>query len=416
MTARGRSISIDRTYELFLVAYLFLTWFFFYPISGLSLSLHSLLVPLIVFLAYQGGVSGRSVSQSFKVSRIEIGVILIVFWFGIPWLVFFEFRSENIEDFRAYALGLLTALALKKLKNIEVLEKFFHICRSFLVLNGGFSAIQFFGYPIFPASYFSANVPENFVVGLTAGVTQSAMLGLVSTSVVIGSLLYSNQRKGSRIISVFAVFAGIGTIALTGSRAALLGLIIVLILLPLTHRGLARRADVVWRYGMHFILGMYLIFVVVVALLVTALSEALNFEAARFIQYKLTTLSDDSTGARFEVWQAAINALSEFPLAFISGIGFGTFSIFYGLNPHNSFFEILTAAGIFGLFFLISCCYISIRRCFLSGEGLSIGLGLALISMMVMMFFHDLVRSRVFWILIGFSFAQLSRSNSNRAD
>jgi hypothetical protein len=181
--------------------------------------------------------------------------------------------------------------------------------------------------------YFSYFSSESRAAGLAINPNAFGASGVVAASLV--------WLLGGWRLALIALTAMIGTVWISGSRAAFLGVLFMSMIWVIQFP----RA---WKWAVGIILT---------AGLMMVLLPGWEDRLGRLISF--TDLSSPSSQSRLEIWQVAWQAFTEYPF---TGIGANRFGIYYlehrppnALEPaaahaHNLFLHLLAETGLLGLF------------------------------------------------------------------
>lgn len=349
-----------------------------YYVRAENVSFDYVCVLVLLFLIFSGGVANISTS-----------------------------KPSNIQ---AYVLMLVTYIYVKENTTVNVVHFMKTIIQSFLVINGILMVLQTLTGGFFPARYLALDPPLVIASGVSDGPTKNGFLISFSLSYMLAHALFKRLSFG--IFELFAFLIGVLSLILAASRAALLsfGVIVFLGIAFALIQSLKKRE---FRLNYTFVLFVFL-FVVGVAGLLSHLSEGIellaqyrNADVSNYglavIQHKSSNFMDESVGERFGTISYLAKLFFDSPLHFISvGYGPGSFETLYGLNVHNSWAEILVTTGLYGfLSFLVFVIYV-VNRALKSENAVDIApMIFALMSVMVFMAAHDIVRGRIFWVALG---------------
>ena len=85
------------------------------------------------------------------------------------------------------------------------------------------------------------------------------------------------------------------------------------------------------------------------------------------------------------------------------------------MNIHNSYLEMLYQLGLVGVIIFLCMLFIVLKRAYNSKNPIYIPIFLALISIMVFMMAHDVIRGRLFWTALGILAASATITKPNKA-
>ena len=138
----------------------------------------------------------------------------------------------------------------------------------------------------------------------------------------------------------------------------------------------------------------------------SSISEISDFTELMIMKYE--NFFDESLEERLFQWQL----ISEFPIEqklclLTVGIGPGSFDNMYTVNMHNSWLELLVTCGIVSLFaFILFLKEINKFFRIKKVQILNNKFLLPMISVLIFMMAHDVLRNRYFWLFAGLLAAQ----------
>jgi O-antigen ligase len=349
--------------------------------------------------------SGDSISVDYLFVLALLFILILGFLLNFP--------TTNWLNFQAYSLMLVTYVYVKENTTANALRLFASVVRYFLLINGVFMALQLATGSFFPAQLFAAGDPPLIVAsGVSDGPTKNGMLISFALSYMFAEYIFNRIRF--TLLDNFIFLCGIASLFLASSRAGIFSFITVFVLgsIIALFRAMRKRNRKFRLFKLRFVAGFAFIISAV------TLQDFMGQEgfyyyfqnsqadpyAFKLIQYKLSVFSDSSTEQRADAIEFALNQVFVSPLHIFSvGFGAGTFEQLYGLNVHNSYVELLFTTGLYGfLVFLIFGVRV-VRRALARPDAFEIfPMLFSLMSIMVFMAAHDVLRGRIFWIALGF--------------
>jgi O-antigen ligase len=343
-----------------------------------------------------------------------------------------NFSTTTLSQLQAYLLALGCYVFVRE--NSPSLSSGFltSLLTYFLLINGSLVILQFVTGDFYPARYLAAGDPElRIASGVSDGPTKNGMLIAFAASFLLGSIIWGKRRASNLELAAFLI--GIVSLALSASRAGLLsfGVVALVGLLLAVCNGRRWRVNG-WNAALLVtVLAAPILFLFVVGLLdfetLLALREADEEYGGHVVIHKLTTGNDGSVAERFENWASAARLVASSPLQILStGFGAGSFEVVNAnfaadANVHNSYIEVLVEQGIYGFVLFILLVFHIIRKALSRHTATALlPAFLALLSVMVFMAFHDVLRGRIFWIplalLAASAYSTKERSNLSSED
>ncbi len=312
--------------------------------------------------------------------------------------------TATFSNLQAYLLGLICYIFVRVNGRLIRLDWFYKIIRLFLLINSLMILLQFTTGRGFFASYFAAGDPLMVIpTGVSDGPTKNGMLHAFAMSFILGKLFFGIKKDIFLNLLIFSI--SIPGLFLSASRAGIVGFFIAflfasIILIFSRNRNVIRNSKGVASFFTLFLLAVVLIFKLGFDSILVE-DAASTKKASDIILYKLTSSDDDSYFERLEnVEKVETIAVESFIKVTTFGIGVGSFeTINSGFNIHNSYLEILLQTGLFG-FVLFSLIIIYVFRTTFKSFHISriLPIFLGLLSIMVFMTFHDILRGRIFWL------------------
>lgn len=356
----------------------------------------------------------------FKVSYdyviVFVMMLLIVFGYVL------NISTTSWAKFQSYVLMLLTYVYVKENTDESTIAFVLKVIKVFLVVNGVLILFQVFTAGFYPAKYLaSGNPPLLIPSGLSDGPTKNGFLVAFSLSVMMAHFIF--KKLSFSVFDFFVFVLGLVSLVFSASRAGLISFMAVSLVGSCFAIVQSLRNNE-FRISRVFILAVSCIFVGVVYsvdrlgihmnMLYGLRDPDIGSYGLNVIIYKLSNFMDSSVLERVSGYSFLLTLICDKPLQFFTvGIGAGSFEILNGLNVHNSWLELLVATGVNGfLLFVVLNIYQLFRA--LTGE-MALRLTpmiFALISIMVFMMAHDVLRGRIFWIALGIiaGYNSLSRS------
>ena len=415
-----------------LVFRVFLASIFFlhYELAQLPGSLHGLLLILGLIL-----LAAKSISDTTQgYNKLDNDVFLAYLLLGIVIISFFvsligmnETKEPILSDqwlnLRAYAFMPLAFIYVRYLIDSEDLKFLFEVCKWFIILNSTLMVLQLLTGSFYIARYFAAGDPPLIIPsGFSDGPTKNGMLIIYALSIVIGCII-TGKSKGL-FLNWVAVFLGLGTLVLAASRAAFFGIFAVILIAGFIYLIIRARSG----KGNFIATAFVSIFALSLISSALVLSNTDGFQlfletygqedkTVRAVGHKATNIVDSSLLERFEIWIEFIARLGDNILATLSfGHGPGySLAVNEGMNIHNSYLEMLYQLGLVGVIIFLCMLFIVLKRAYNSKNPIYIPIFLALISIMVFMMAHDVIRGRLFWTALGILAASATITKPNKA-
>ena len=394
--------------SLLFKAFLICVFFIYYQTKFLPGSLHSWIMLLgIVFMlpaTYEKSANGQiKVSQDFF--WVLLLAVIIIFGYVI------NIATATFSNFQAYIMMLITYVYVKHNSDEQTLVFINRLVRWFLLINGILIILQTLTGSYFPARYLaSGNPPLEIASGVSDGATKNGFLVAFSLSMMLASLFFKQLKFSFFDFLIFII--GLISLVLSASRAGMLSFGAVVLFGSLFSIIQSLR-DKRYRLSQFFIL-----FFIIIAFggffIISYLN--LNFEMLYEIRdsetgnyglnvmiYKASNLVDGSIEERFYGFLFFKKLIVESPLHLFSvGYGAGSFETLNGLNIHNSWFELLITTGLFGFVIFIALLVSVTFKAFKQQDSIKYTpIFFALLSVMVFMFAHDVLRGRIFWLGLG---------------
>jgi len=367
---------------------------------------------MIISLAITKGERG------FYSLKIPFDIILAVIFSLIIIIGFIlNISTATFSNLQAYLLGVVCYIFVRVNAHLIAVDWFFKILKFFLIINSILIFVQFITGGGFVATYFAAGDPLTIIPsGVSDGPTKNGMLHAFAMSLVLGELIFSVSKKF--ILNLCILILSFPGLILSASRAAFAGFAAVLIIAFLIVFFSRNKKLSLNKKGIFsiLILASVIILILVNIGLINILDNESNDQkqASDIVLFKLTATQDDSFSERFENVNIVESiAIKSWPSFITFGIGVGSFeTINSGFNIHNSYLEVLLQTGILGFVIFLLLLFYVFKNIFLSNNlNNLIPVFFGLISVMVFMTFHDILRGRIFWLPLALLMAY---SNSQK--
>ncbi len=396
--------------EIIFKLFIFNVFFIYYETKFIAGTLHSWCMLFGLFLTLPIVIK-KYVDINIKLPLDYFFILILFLIISLGFLV--NYSTVDWLNFQAYVLMLATYVYVKENATIETLHFLSSVIKYFLLINGLLMIGQLLGGDFFPARFLAAGDPPLIIAsGVSDGPTKNGMLISFALSYMFAGLIFRNIPFSVFDASIF--FIGLISIIIATSRAGILSFLFVVVF------GCIFALFQYLKKNKIYILKISSIFYIssiVFLLIFISIRYSLNFETLYNLRsptsnpygldvmlYKLNNYGDGSTEERFSSILFFAQMLFESPINFLSvGFGTGTFEALYGLNIHNSYLELIFTTGFMGFFvflFLIR----SILRKSMSGPNVIIIIPVvfSLLSIMIFMSTHDVIRGRIFWFALGF--------------
>lgn len=380
-------------------------FFIHYELILLPITLHSIFLLFGLLFMFLKRIELSSLKQtvvSYEIIAVVcLGMVMI---FGYV----FNFRTATLSNLQAYILGLLCFAYVKDYSYHVSYEWFFNVTRIFLLTNSVLIIIQFITGSFYPAKYLAAGNPTlNLPSGWADGATKNGMLTVFALSIIVG--LISFRKSKFAFVDVFIMLTAIPALFLTASRTALGAFVLIFILnLIFILVSNKRKTSINWS-GIGFLAILFMVLMLiaqhfgVLDIIEFYSNDDIDNSSSKVILHKLSNWQDDSLGERIENNVLVKQLLIDNALGFLTfGIGIGSFEVLEGINIHNSYLEILIQTGLFGsilFFYLVFSILIKVFKS--SNRSVVFPILLGLLSIMIFMGFHDILRGRIFWLPLG---------------
>lgn len=410
------SAGLARLNQAVLKLFLLVVFVLYYQTRGIPGTIHGWILVAGLLLTLPALLKARRPADlPLDYLFLALFALLIVIGYFIN---VFHASSNQLQ---AYLLAFACYIFVRENMSMSVLTFFYSLMKYFLLLNGALVLIQFNTGSFYPALHLAAGTPPLLLPsGFADGPTKNGMLIAFALSALYGRLLWAPIRSSAGDAVAFIV--GLVSLLLSTSRAGLLSFAVVVLLGGLY--AIIRRKRFAVNVRSASLLAVIILVPGVVLLLGVTNAETLlglggrHIEryAADVVMYKLTRTEDDSFSERFSNIDFAVQRISESPLHVLSaGFGTGSFEVLNGLNAHNSYIEVLFETGIYGwLAFMFLLVHVIRKALSRHDAVLILPMMTALLSVLVFMSVHDILRGRIVWIplavLAAFAYRRSARS------
>ena len=389
-------------FKVFLISVFFL----YYETRFIPGAIHSWIVVLGLLVLMPIACSSL-LKKTARVSYdyLFIGAILLIIFLGF----LINFSTATWINTQAYILMLLTYIYVKESTTESTLDFILKILRTFLVINGILVIAQLVTGEFFPARYIATGNPPLIIPsGVSDGPTKNGFLVVFGVSALIANfffkrLTYSHSDALIILLGAISLFA-------SGSRAAIvsaIGVFMFGILFALVQSIKDKRFTLSSRVLIMFpaLLGGIIYFNVKFG---WELSYVLgDFSSSTsgmdLIKFKIQNFIDDSALERLKGYDFLTVLMQNMPFQFFTlGIGAGSFETLYGSNIHNSWMELFIVSGLIGFVIFLSLNIYVIVQALKSNVALYVTpLMFSLLSIMIFMMAHDILRGRIYWVALG---------------
>jgi hypothetical protein len=365
--------------------------------------------------------SGSEIKLPLDYILILILVLVIVLGFLV------NYSTTDWINFQAYILMLATYIYVKENTTDDTLAFLYSIIKYFILIHGLLVMLQLFTGSYFPARFLAAGEPAlTIATGVFDGPTKNGMITSFALSFMFAKFILKNYSFS--LFDTLIFFIGIIALLASAQRAGTIsfGVVVIFVSIFMLLQSIRKK-----RYAS--VLSSIAIVIITTFSAVTLITQyGLDFQSLYDILYylrdpdaniygldvviyKLSVFNDDSALARFNTIEYGLKKFVDSPLPFFSvGFGTGTFEKIYGINVHNSYFELLFTTGFLGFFvFLFLVVHVVLKALSRPNVLEIIPVLFALGSFMVFMLVHDVLRGRMFWIALGitsaFAYSNLGR-------
>jgi len=424
-----------------------LLWLFFflifvvhYQTTWSSGTLHSWVL-VMGFAITMPLVAVETINANYAISKdyaIGLGMLVLLilgFAVNLGRADSFYFKTHLIS-FACYAF-VRHGMRGVSLRRVEQLVAWF------LLLNSVLMILQLVTGRFYVAWWLAAgNPPLAIPSGFADGPTKNGMLHGAALSLVFARLIVSRPR----LVSLESIALALGglTLLLTLSRASVAGVAVAVVAVAFLsgrirrRSGIRRHSSTRFRQRAGIVVALVVVFGTAAAgvtYLKSRSGESRNSAwLASVLSYKFLPqvgksgeFKDASLNTRLATARAVGLYLLENPLYLALGTGPGTFERIYAevaptlrdtgavlmrdVSTHNSYLEVLVEGGALLLVALLVLIWHVVAKAFRRPDALEILPFLGwLVSTMVFMAFHDVIRGRIFWIplavVAAFAYAQ----------
>lgn len=276
---------------------------------------------------------------------------------------------------------------------------------------GGFIAALVSLYLSSQGYYYLSSARASIVIGEKVADPNHFSSGLILPFCISYYRILSSKKHGHKfILNIIISTVLLTAIILSGSRGAVLGLIVAILFLFLMHRKLRR----------------YLIVLVTVTLL--AYPILLNIMPNPLVErFSLNSILSSKGSGRVPLWHVGLLAFLEKPL---TGWGFNTFTLItsgvyseaaylgvrYGQVAHNIFVQILSELGIFGLIILVLALASTFRSSFGSSRKIANfqPITAALVGIVVTSLTLGTLNYKYFWLILVLSTVRIVKPSCSK--
>ena len=301
-------------------------------------------ISTLLFIFFK--TSKRELSSLFKVHETKIYIYFyLIMIAGIP----FAYHRQVAFDFifliylmniLFFLIFLLEVNSIKRLKTIIFIIALSTLLYSiFGLTNGSFSSGRFFIY--------GAMFDSNDIAYVLLSLFPLCFFYVVHNEGIL--------KKG---LAITAIGASIILILLTGSRAGIIGLIALFLLILFT-----KLEKIRWSYKATFLIALFAMYFLY--------EDRINIERYMTLTEIESDYNIDDEFGRIQIWKRAYQLILENPL---TGVGANCFPMALGylrqelsLIPrwqaaHNSYIQIITETGLIGFIIFISLIIASLRN------------------------------------------------------
>jgi len=408
--------------------FLFLIFVVHYQTTLFFGTLHSLVLLMgfavtVPLLTAEVADADYAISKDYAIGLGMLVLVLVGFAVNL-WRADSFYLKTHLMSFACYGF-VRHAMQGVSLRRVEQLVAWFLVVNSILMI------LQLVTGQFYVASWLAAgNPPLAIPSGLADGPTKNGMLHGAALSLVFARLIVNRPRIVS--LDSLALALGALTLLLTISRASVAGVAVAVCAVAFLSGRIRRRAGASRRFGIRFRqrAGIVVALTVVLSGAWAGVSY-LNSKSgesgssawlASVLSYKFLPqvgesgdFEDASLNTRFATAEAVGRYLLDNPLYLALGTGPGTFEKIYAeiaptlgqtgailthdVSTHNSYLEVLVEGGVLLLIALLALVWHIVAKAIRRPDALETLPFLGwLVSTMVFMAFHDVIRGRIFWI------------------
>lgn len=414
--------SLPKINKIIFKIFLIIIFFLYYETILIPGTLHTWLIffgLILLIPSFLNKYGGGEIKLPLDYLLILILLSVIVLGFLL------NYSTSDWVNCQAYIIMLFTYIYVKENATADTIDFLSTVIKYFILIHGLLVLLQLWTGDYFPARFLAAGDPELIIAsGVFDGPTKNGMITAFALSFMLAKLILKNYSFSLFDTLIFLI--GIIALLASAQRAGLISFSVMVILafiLMLIQQIRKKQYKLI-------ISGIVTIIIFSILLITTEyylylqnlhdfLSDVRDPTADPYginvVIYKLSVFNDDSALERFNTIEYGIEQFIASPLHLFSvGFGTGTFEQMYGLNVHNSYFELLFTTGLFGfLIFLFLVGHIVRKALSRPNKYEIIPVLFALGSFMVFMLAHDVLRGRMFWIALGIT-AAFAYSNLGR--
>lgn len=393
-------------------------FFLYYETKYIPGTLHGLLllsgIGLVLIKWFGGNREASVLTLDLFLGYLLILIILVSFATQTMSLIFegdgfFEGQFLNL---RAYLFMPLTFIYLRLTFNHYDYNFFINTCKWFLISNSILMTLQLLTGSFYIAQSLAAGEGSYYIPsGWFDGPTKNGMIIAFSLGIYFGKFLFINKKFS--LLDWSALMLGLITLPIAASRAGLISSVAVLTLAIIMYLFMRLIEAQNLERKLPRIVSLFSFALLAVAILaystgVTNFTQAIesfgeDAATAGAIVYKATNILDDSISERFTFWEMLLESIRSYPLVLLTtGWGPGYFEVInMGDNMHNSYLELFFQLGLMGFVVFITLFIFLIKRSKIISNLYLVPIFLGLISTMVFMMAHDVLRGRLVWMSLG---------------
>ena len=421
-------MELQKINKIIFKAFILIIFFIYYETILIPGTLHTWLIFIGLILTAPSLIK-KYVGKDIKLPLDYLLVLILMVIIFLGFLV--NYSTTDWINCQAYLIMLFTYIYVKENAHKDTLEFLYSVIKYFILIHGLLVILQLWTGSYFPARFFAAGDPALIIAsGVFDGPTKNGMITSFALSYMFARIIL-NKYSFSLFESLIFI---IGIIALLASsqRAGLISFCVVVIMasfIILIHKIIKKQYKLIL-LSISFILLIICLAVIIIIqyeldfeilhnFLLSVRDPAADKYGINVVIYKLSVFGDDSAEERFNTIKYGFKQIFESPIHLFSlGFGTGTFEKIYGLNVHNSYFELLFTTGIYGFFIFLFLVGYIVRKALSRLNSFEImPILYAMGSFMVFMLAHDVLRGRMFWIALGitsaFAYSNFGRDKEN---
>lgn len=309
------------------------------PLSATMVQIFFVILAILYHFLIIKKINKKFITNSYQNKLLLFLILLVLFLFISDS---FEYGLNKMVYFSVQSLIPIMALGLfLPLKKQEIKAIFFTI-----VIGSLIAIINLFAFS-------DINLNRAVIIGTSSLVTaRTISLGTILLLV----FLLTGARKipaMNILICLIAIFIGIYSILLTGSRGSILALLFTLISIIILQKNIILRIKGLTTF--------FFIAIASITILLVVPADMISYGGIdRIINF--TETSDASDIKRFEKFKLAWDGIRKSKGLGIGTGGFDSLSTTLWDYPHNIFLEVALEQGILGLVLLLSILITSLRR------------------------------------------------------